>query len=272
MNPLIVKSVIIDDELPVRRTLRSMLSPLPEVSVVGEAANVTEGLDLIAEQKPDLIFLDIKMPIRSGFELLDELTLQQQFYGVIFVSGYPDDALTAVQKAAPHLHSDFVVKPIDPVILKEKFRLFYTKWRADKEHEIELTAQLEKAFSQNPESAALSGPRFLTFQNSVALHRIEVTDIMYCESANKQINIYCSRQEHLNVPNLTLDSLEKLLPADHFIRIGKSHILNKESISYLEKGARPKCRLVLGNRVRELLIYASNVWKVEESYSAGFTH
>ncbi|MFC5409728.1 LytR/AlgR family response regulator transcription factor [Larkinella bovis] len=263
-----VRSVIIDDELPVRRTLRSMLTSVPEVHVVGEAGNVTEGLDLMAAQKPDLIFLDIKMPIRSGFELLDELTQQQQFYGVIFVSGYPDDALMAVQKAAPHLHSDFVVKPIDPVILKQKFHLFYNKWKADKEHEQELTAQLEKAFGPNQELAVLTGPRFLTFQNSVALHRIEVVDIMYCESANKQINIYCSKQEHLNVPNLTLDTLEKLLPPDHFVRIGKSHILNKEAISYLEKGPRPKCRLVLGHRVRELLIYASNVWKVEESYSS----
>ncbi|WP_128547644.1 LytR/AlgR family response regulator transcription factor [Larkinella soli] len=267
MNPLVVKAVVIDDELPVRRTLRSMLAGVQEVEVIGEAGNVTEGLDLILEKKPDLVFLDIKMPIRSGFDLLDELSSRRQFSAVIFISGYPDEALTAVQKAAPHRHCDFVLKPIDPQTLKQKFRLFYEKWKADREHESELTHQLETVFNQSADLSPMSGPRFLLFQNTVVFHRIEVTDIMYCESANKQINVYCSRQEHLNIPNVTLDVLERMLPPDRFVRIGKSHILNKEAISYLEKGARPKCRLVLGNAVRELLIYASNVWKVEDSYS-----
>ncbi|CCH51330.1 Sensory transduction protein lytT [Fibrisoma limi BUZ 3] len=260
----VVKAVLIDDELPIRRTLRGLLSPLPEVDVVGEAGNVTEGIDLLIEHKPDLIFLDIKMPVRSGFDLLDELSVQHQSYGVIFVSGYPDEALTAVQKAAPYLHSDFLVKPVDPRLLKEKVRLFYHKWLADKEHEAEIVAQLEEAFSQTGNSD-FTGPRHLIFHSSSAFHRIPVADIMYCEASNRQISIYCSQVEHINVPNLTLDTLEKQLPKQLFLRIGRSHIVNKEAINYLEKGARTRCRLLLNGRVRELHIYASNAEKIEQT-------
>jgi two-component system LytT family response regulator len=262
----VLKAVIIDDELPIRRTLKGLLATVPEAEVAGEAGNVTEGLDLIRAVRPDLIFLDIKMPIRSGFDLLDELTAQQALYGVIFVSGYPDEALLAVQKAAPHLHSDFLVKPVDPQALKTKVRVFYEKWRAGKAQEAELAAQLEKALAHT-DLPKPDGPKFLVFQNNLCFHRIRVKDIMYCESANRQINVYGRRQDHLNVPNVTLDLLEKMLPPERFIRIGKSHIVNKKAISYLEKGARPKCRLVLGSRVRELQIYASNVEKVENHYA-----
>ncbi|RIV18955.1 DNA-binding response regulator [Fibrisoma montanum] len=260
----VIKAVLIDDELAIRRTLRGLLSPIPEVDVVGEASNVTEGLDLIAECKPDLLFLDIKMPVRSGFDLLDELSEHHQSYGVIFVSGYPDEALTAVQKAASHLHSDFLVKPVDPRQLKEKVRLFYQKWLADKEHEAEMMAQLEEAFAQTG-SPELTEPRHLIFHSSSSFHRIPVADIMYCEATNRQINIYCSQVEHINVPNLTLDTLEKLLPEPLFLRIGRSHIINKEAINYLEKGARTRCRLLLNGKVRELQIYASNAEKIEQT-------
>ncbi|WP_164851367.1 LytR/AlgR family response regulator transcription factor [Larkinella soli] len=266
MHSIIARAVIIDDEYLVRHTLRKMLAEIPEIKVVGEAENVPEGLDLLAAQRPDLIFLDIKMPILSGFDLLDELTRQEQFYGVIFVSGYPDEALAAVQRAAAHLHTDFIVKPIDPEVLEEKVGLFYQKWKAGQEQEAEFQAQLEAAMSQN-EADRLSGPASLIFQNSLVFYRIEIADIMYCESANRQINIYCSYQEYLNVPNISLDALERLLPAGQFVRVGKSHILNKYTISSIEKGPRPKCKLIKNGKLREFQLYASNVEKVEQSFS-----
>ncbi|MGA0556673.1 LytR/AlgR family response regulator transcription factor [Larkinella sp. VNQ87] len=256
------KAVLIDDEFFVRETLRSMLETLPYLEVVGEADDVRTGLDVIATREPDLILLDIKMPVLSGFDLLDELTRQQQSYGVIFVSGYPDEALMAVQKAAPHLHSDFVVKPIDPVVLKEKVAVFYQKWSIQKEQEAELMAGLETGMGPRGDEA--SG--LLLFQNSQVFHCIDRSDILYCESANRQINVYCSQFDHLNIPNVTLDGLEKMLPSQEFIRIGKSHILHKGSIRFLQKGNRPRCILARNGRVIDVQLYASNVEKVEQSY------
>lgn len=256
-----VKVALVDDEYFVRETLRSMLETMPDLEVVGEAEDVPTGLALIASQEPDLILLDIKMPGLSGFDLLDELTRNHQSYGVIFVSGYPDEALTAVQKAAPYFHSDFIVKPIDPFLFKEKINLFYTKWRTAIE-EAELLARLESDLTRTETEKE----HLLLFQNSQVFHCIDIDDIVYCESANRQINVYCSEYDHLNIPNVTLDGLEKMLPADRFIRIGKSHILNKSAIRFLQKGSRPRCVLTRNGRVYDVQLYATNVEKVEQSY------
>lgn len=261
-KPLTAKVAIIDDEYFVREALVNMLGNIPNAQLVSQAEDVGSGLALIAAHEPDLILLDIKMPVRSGFDLLEELTCKQQSYGLIFVSGYPDEALTAVQKAAPHFHSDFVVKPIDPDILRDKFAVFYNKWSAAKEQETELLSLLEGDISQ----PGYQGTQ-LIFQNSQLFHCIEVDDIIYCESANRQINIYCSQFEHINIPNTTLDAIEKLLPADRFLRVGKSHILNKTAVRFIQKGNRPKCVVARNGRSYEIQLYATNVEKVELSYS-----
>lgn len=260
-KPLTARVAIIDDEYFVRETLVNMLGGIPNAQVVGQAEDVGSGLALIAQCEPDLILLDIKMPARSGFDLLEELTCKQQSYGLIFVSGYPDEALTAVQKAAPHFHSDFVVKPIDPEILREKFAIFYTKWLAAKDQESELLNLLESDMSQPGYPC-----RQLIFQNSQHFHCVEVDDIIYCESANRQINIYCSQFEHINIPNTTLDAIEKLLPAGRFLRAGKSHILNKSAVRFIQKGSRPKCVMAKNGKSYEIQLYATNVEKVELSY------
>ncbi|GAB3918099.1 LytR/AlgR family response regulator transcription factor [Larkinella terrae] len=258
-----IKVVLIDDEFFVRETLRSMLEMMPNLEVVGEAEDVRSGLALIADREPDLILLDIKMPVLSGFDLLDELSKSQQSYGIIFVSGYPDEALMAVQKAAPYFHSDFVVKPIDPFLLQEKIELFYQKWKTVREQEADLMGRLE-SMTERPDEEKKP---LLVFQNSQVFHCIDPDDIIYCDSANRQINVYCSQYDHLNIPNITLDALEKMLPADRFIRVGKSHILNKFAIRFIQKGARPRCMLAMNGRVHEVQLYATNIEKVEQTYS-----
>jgi len=259
----VAKIAIIDDEFFVRETLVSMLAHIENASVIGEADDVESGIKLIARHEPDLILLDIKMPVRSGFDLLEELKDKQQSFGLIFVSGYPDEALTAVQKAAPHFHSDFVVKPIDPICLQEKFAIFYSKWRAAKDQEAELQRLLESGMKQSEYKN-----NHLVFQNSQVFHCIDTEDIMYCESANRQINVYCSQFEHINIPGTTLDALEKMLPDHKFLRIGKSHILNRSAIKFIQKGNRPKCILAYNGKSCEIQLYATNVDKVEQSYSS----
>lgn len=66
-------AIIIDDERLARNELKKMLALHPEVDIVGEAANADEGLRLISEMNPDLIFLDVQMPVKTGFDLLEEL-------------------------------------------------------------------------------------------------------------------------------------------------------------------------------------------------------
>ncbi len=101
-----LRVIIIDDVRLIRVELRTMLSEYPEVEVVGEAGNVADALPLISELKPDLVFLDIRLPDLSGFDLLDKTEAD---FKVIFISSYDK----YIPKARTYNPVDFLLKPIN---------------------------------------------------------------------------------------------------------------------------------------------------------------
>lgn len=102
-----MKAIIIDDERLARTELRKLLQDYPEIEIVDEAANADEGLSKIENLNPDLIFLDIQMPGKTGFDLLNELDRAPQ---VIFTTAYDEFALKAFEVNA----LDYLLKPIEP--------------------------------------------------------------------------------------------------------------------------------------------------------------
>src|SRR3990170_6456453 len=102
-----MKAIIIDDERLARAELRKLLQDFPEIEVVDEAANVDEGISKIENHNPDVIFLDIQMPGKTGFDLLSELDRAPQ---VIFTTAYDEYALKAFEVNA----LDYLLKPIEP--------------------------------------------------------------------------------------------------------------------------------------------------------------
>ena len=107
-----IRALLIDDERLARVELRKLLMDFPSIEVVEEAANVAEALDKIDQLKPDLIFLDIQMPGKTGFDLLAELDRSPQ---VIFTTAHHEYALKAFEVNA----LDYLMKPIDPVRLAD---------------------------------------------------------------------------------------------------------------------------------------------------------
>src|SRR5678809_629067 len=101
------KAIIIDDERLARNELKKMLLEFPEVEVIAEAANANEGIDKIENMSPDLIFLDIQMPGKTGFDMLTEL---ERAPHVIFVTAYDEYALKAFDVNA----LDYLMKPVEP--------------------------------------------------------------------------------------------------------------------------------------------------------------
>ena len=100
------KAIIIDDERLARNELKKLLQEFPEVEVIGEAANANEGIDKIESLNPDLVFLDIQMPGKTGFDMLTEL---EKAPHVIFVTAYDEYALKAFEVNA----LDYLMKPVD---------------------------------------------------------------------------------------------------------------------------------------------------------------
>ncbi len=102
-----MKAIIIDDERLARNELKKLLQEFPEVDVIAEAANANEGIDKIESLSPDLIFLDIQMPGKTGFDMLTEL---ERAPHVIFVTAYDEHALKAFEVNA----LDYLMKPVEP--------------------------------------------------------------------------------------------------------------------------------------------------------------
>ena len=122
------KALIIDDERLARNELKKLLLEFPEIEVVGEAANAAEGLEKIENLSPDLIFLDIQMPGKTGFDMLTELDSAPH---VIFTTAYDEYALKAFEVNA----LDYLMKPVEP------------KRLADAIHKLQLAEEKEMAIT-----------------------------------------------------------------------------------------------------------------------------
>jgi two-component system, LytTR family, response regulator len=105
-NENILQIIIVDDEWLIRKELICLLAPYHGISIVGEAANVDEAIQVVTEKQPDLVFLDIQMPGQTGFHLLESVP---KTFDVIFISGYDD----RIQQAQQYEAVDYLTKPID---------------------------------------------------------------------------------------------------------------------------------------------------------------
>ena len=112
-----IKSIIIDDERLARNELKKLLQEHPEINVIEEAVNAKDGIAKIEMYNPDLIFLDIQMPDKTGFDLLAELERAPR---VIFTTAYDEYAFKAFEVNA----LDYLLKPIEPKRLNDAIQNF----------------------------------------------------------------------------------------------------------------------------------------------------
>ncbi|WP_315819925.1 LytR/AlgR family response regulator transcription factor [Paraflavitalea speifideaquila] len=110
-----IKAIIIDDERLARNELKKLLMEFPEIEVVAEAANAGEGIEKIEHINPDLVFLDIQMPGKTGFDMLSEL---DRTPNVIFTTAYDEYALKAFEVNA----LDYLLKPVEPKRLADAIK------------------------------------------------------------------------------------------------------------------------------------------------------
>jgi two-component system LytT family response regulator len=107
-----MRTLIVDDERLARKELAGLLKNFPEIEIIGECANADEALDAISNQRPELVFLDIQMPGRNGFEMLEELDYVPR---IIFVTAFDEYALKAFEVNA----LDYLLKPVEEDRLAE---------------------------------------------------------------------------------------------------------------------------------------------------------
>jgi two-component system LytT family response regulator len=217
-----IKTVIIDDENNNIINLHALLQKhCPQINVIAVAHNAKEGEQVILEHKPDLIFLDIQMPDKTGFELLQ--ALPKLHFEIIFVTAYDKYGIQAVKFAA----LDYLLKPIDVKELKQAINKVENKHADNKNKQLEnLLELLQHQQQKEDHRIALPTAKEIRF--------IKTSSIIRCEASNNYTTFFFSDGEKLLVSK-PIYEYEELLKEYSFIRCHQSHLVNKKFIRSLVK-------------------------------------
>jgi two-component system, LytTR family, response regulator len=206
-----MKTIIVDDERLARNELKRLLEDFPKVSIIGEAANATEAIELLDEHSPDVIFLDIQMPGKSGFELLDEL--EGKVPEVIFTTAYDEYAIKAFEVNA----LDYILKPIDPARLAEAIHKVEVELKHREEHAAHgLLGEDDKVFVKDGEKCWF----------------VKLKSVKLFESMGNYVRLHFEDQKPMILKSL--NSLEERLDPKVFFRANRKHIINLNAIEKIE--------------------------------------
>ncbi|MEP6701291.1 MAG: response regulator, partial [Bacteroidota bacterium] len=209
-----MKAIIIDDERLARAELKKLLQDFPEVEVVDEAANAGEGISKIETHHPDLIFLDIQMPGKTGFDMLAELERSPQ---VIFTTAYDEFALKAFEVNA----LDYLLKPIEP------------KRLADAIQKLQVTEHREvKIEGENFNNSILTEADQVFVKDGERCWFVKLNDIRLFESVGNYAKVFFGPNKPLILKSL--NALEERLDEKTFFRANRKHIVNLRMIDKIE--------------------------------------
>ncbi len=229
-----IDAIIIDDELKGRVSLRKKLQDYcPEVNICGEAANGIEGIHLIEQKNPSLIFLDIEMPLMNGFEMLHQLSHKN--FHIIFTTAYDQYAIKAIKFSA----FDYLLKPID--IEELKLAIQRVTEQTNLETEKKLAVLKENTSGKNDFNKIV-----ISTMNGALFFNIP--DILHLEAQSNYTTLYFKDNPKL-IASRTLREFEELLPLDTFFRIHHSHLINLNYIKRYIKGDGGQIEMQNGNFV-----------------------
>jgi two-component system, LytTR family, response regulator len=208
-----MKALIIDDERLARKELISLLSSYDEIEIVGEAVDADDALEKIARLNPDVIFLDVQMPGKTGFDLLEMLETTPK---VIFTTAYDEYALKAFQVNA----LDYLLKPIQAERLRESI----VKLKKEKMEGIEEP--------QNPGTKKLGLTDQVFVKDGEKCWFVKLDKIRLFESDGNYIKIYFDNFRPMI--HKSLNSLDERLDENVFFRASRKHIINLNWIDIIE--------------------------------------
>lgn len=209
-----IRAMIIDDERLARQEIRNLLQNFSDIEIVAESGLVDEALDLIEKENPDLLLLDIQMPGKTGFELLEELDGRAP--EVIFVTAYDEYALKAFEVNA----LDYLMKPVEEDRLRESI------------------TKIKKRIAERNENATPENDGKLDINDQVFLKDgdkcwfVELERVRLFESEGNYVRVYFMDQRPLILKSL--NALMERLSDKYFFRASRKHIINLRWVEKVE--------------------------------------
>ncbi len=245
-----IRVLIVDDEPEARDLLTMLLEPVKGVKIVGYAENVDEALVQVAQNAPDLILLDIQMPRKNGFKLVESLRDSEYYLGIIFITAYDEYAIKAVKASA----FDYLLKPVDPELLKDAI------WRFREEKQNKMLNERVDNLLNN-----LGLGRRIKVNTRTGFLVIDPEEIVCCTADGNYTEIVMANGR-VEIISSNLGSMEKELADDSFFRASRSALINITHLTHVNSKTAI-CRLqgesvveitVARNRLRKL----EKIWKV----------
>jgi len=209
-----MKAIIIDDERLARTELRKLLQDFPEVEVIDEAANADEGISKIDSLQPDLVFLDIQMPGKTGFDMLAELGRAPH---VIFTTAYDEYALKAFEVNA----LDYLLKPVEPKRLADAITKLHVAEAKENNH-----------VPENYNRSLLSENDQVFVKDGERCWFVKLSDVRLFESVGNYAKVFFGTNKPLILKSL--NALEERLDEKVFFRANRKHIVNLRLIDKIE--------------------------------------
>lgn len=232
-----IKAIIVDDELHSLQTTEILVRKYcPEAEIIGLAETPEKGIELIDSLKPNLVFLDIAMPVMNGFEMLQHVTHHD--FEIIFTTAYDEYAIKAFKVNA----IDYLLKPIDVAELCEAVNKAKNKF--DKNEDYNKIEKLLKIFGKptiKKEKIALP------IDGKISM--IPFASIIYCESESNYTYIYLADNKKVLLSK-TLKDIEKLLDHPDFFRVQNSFLVNLNHIKEYIRGEGGELIMSNGDEVR----------------------
>jgi two-component system LytT family response regulator len=232
-----IRAVIADDEPLARRMLRGLLAKDPQISVVAEARDGAETEEVVRRLSPDLLLLDVQMPVADGFATLRQLPERPV---VIFITAHAEHALRAFDIDA----ADYLLKPFDD----ERFERAMA--RAKAEVRTRNLVRLVHTIASDPPTAAPAadaGDERLALNEGRRVVMVAIRDIDWVEAADYYAQVHVRGERHLI--RESLQDLEARLGAQ-FVRIHRGALVNLSHIQRLERVADGELIVVLQDRTR----------------------
>jgi two-component system LytT family response regulator len=241
-----IKAVLVDDEPLARELLREYLSVHHDVDIVAECENGFDAIKVVAEQAPDLIFLDIQMPKLDGFEVLE---LLDRDLAVIFVTAYDQHAVRAFEVHA----ADYLLKPFSPERLADA--LVQARARIGKPA---VVSAARLAADARPDR--MPAERILV-RDQAKVHVLGVEQVDFIEAQDDYVCIHAGELRFLKAQ--TLGDIEESLDPRRFVRIHRSYLMNLDRLQRLEPYAKDS-RVAILKDGRELPVSRAGYARLRE--------
>lgn len=233
-----IRCLLVDDEKPARDELRFLLSSDSEIDIVADTDSADKACALIRKEKPDLVFLDIQMPGRNGFDVIEELSDLTEPPIFVFVTAFDNHAVQAFEKSA----LDYILKPISTSRLEKT--ILRVKKILGAANDNSISRSLQSLLQQVNRPDKKEAVR-ISVECGGKIQLLVPEDIVYCSLQSNRIMVHTGRQACPLYGINTMDKLAEHLNKDSFFRIHRSVLVNLDHIKEFSPWINGKYNLIM---------------------------